>query len=305
MDRNKKIFKIIFIIIITISILIPKTFALNNEALRSNMENIIQQYATLKNGKYVANKNAISKLSKKEAEDLYKESRTVVQSCDETDKKTNWYDAMVNITSLAQDKMREDSEPKDSDEKLKGYTKKQIKDWLNDPKNNPDKLSESVKKEWLKKINELKGTEKKKYQELLKGNTEQGTRNEVENDKSYEDEGKYIYKWPEQNGGGTKTATLESMMKDADGFIKDGTASDKLNETNLQDLSSDIYSTILQIGVAIAIIIGLILGIQFMMASVEGKAEIKKMLVVYLIGCIIVFGSFAIWKVGVRIIKSL
>ena len=43
------------------------------------------------------------------------------------------------------------------------------------------------------------------------------------------------------------------------------------------------------------------MGIKFMIGSVEEKAEIKAALVPFVIGCIVVFGAFGIWKIVVTI----
>ena len=48
-------------------------------------------------------------------------------------------------------------------------------------------------------------------------------------------------------------------------------------------------------------IIGTVLGIKFMVASAEDKAEVKKALVPYIIGCAVIFGAFTIWNIAVNI----
>lgn len=49
------------------------------------------------------------------------------------------------------------------------------------------------------------------------------------------------------------------------------------------------------------LLVGTVLGIQFMVASAEDKAEVKKALVPYVIGCIVIFGAFTIWSIAVNI----
>ena len=41
-----------------------------------------------------------------------------------------------------------------------------------------------------------------------------------------------------------------------------------------------------------------------MMASAEGKADVKKALYIFLIGCVVVYGSFGIWKLMIDILKT-
>lgn len=66
-----------------------------------------------------------------------------------------------------------------------------------------------------------------------------------------------------------------------------------------------LYNALLIIGIIIAVIVGAILGIKFMMGSVGEKADIKKLLVPYVVGCIIVFGAFGIWKLVVTILANM
>ena len=41
------------------------------------------------------------------------------------------------------------------------------------------------------------------------------------------------------------------------------------------------------------------MGLQFIFQSAEGKAKISEALVPYIIGCVIVFGAFGIWKLAI------
>lgn len=51
-------------------------------------------------------------------------------------------------------------------------------------------------------------------------------------------------------------------------------------------------------------IVGIIIGIQFMVASAEDKAKVKEALVPYVIGCVVIFGAFTIWSVVVNIMQK-
>ena len=50
-------------------------------------------------------------------------------------------------------------------------------------------------------------------------------------------------------------------------------------------------------------IVAMILGIKYMSATSEDKADIKQTLPAYIISCIVVFGAFTIWKVLINIIQ--
>lgn len=66
-----------------------------------------------------------------------------------------------------------------------------------------------------------------------------------------------------------------------------------------------IYNILLIIGMAVAVVIASILGIKFMIGSMEEKAQIKESLIPFIIGCIVVFGAFGIWKIFINIGSSL
>lgn len=66
------------------------------------------------------------------------------------------------------------------------------------------------------------------------------------------------------------------------------------NVVHLEKVGADILSIISIIGSAISIIAMIILGIKYMLGSVEEKAEYKKTLLPYLIGAICVFGATVI-----------
>lgn len=73
----------------------------------------------------------------------------------------------------------------------------------------------------------------------------------------------------------------------------------------MADFSNSIYNILFSVGVVIAVIVGMILGIKLMLAPVGERAEAKKMLVPYVVGCAVVFGAFGIWKLVVTILQAI
>jgi len=103
-----------------------------------------------------------------------------------------------------------------------------------------------------------------------------------------------------------KPVTIDDINNAATGFIDAGKANveDKISTQSLQNISSTIYNVLLILGVIVAVIIGLILGIKFIIGSIEQQAEVKKALIPYIAGCVIVFGAFTIWKIVVNVLQS-
>lgn len=113
-----------------------------------------------------------------------------------------------------------------------------------------------------------------------------------------------IYQLPIKNPvDNSQEESLDDMMNDADSFINQGAI--KYNETSLQNFSKTMYNILLAVGVAFAVIIGGIMGIKLMTSSVEEKAQVKELIVPYIVGCVIIFGGFAIWKLVVTILEGM
>lgn len=97
--------------------------------------------------------------------------------------------------------------------------------------------------------------------------------------------------------------STSSMFDGADEFLS--SAESQADNNSLQDFSNIMSNAFIGIGTAVAVIYATILGIKYMIGSMEEKAEIKESLVPFIIGCIVLFGAFGIWKMVVKIGNSL
>lgn len=105
-----------------------------------------------------------------------------------------------------------------------------------------------------------------------------------------------------------KVATsVDEIFEDADDFISDGQDLQKqggVDEEQLSSMVDFLYNLLLGIGIVAAVIVGIILGIKYMIGSVEEKAEYKETLFAYLISCVVVFGAFGIWRIAILVLSS-
>lgn len=108
---------------------------------------------------------------------------------------------------------------------------------------------------------------------------------------------------PQPSTGQTTAGTIDGVMQGAEGFLNKG-KDIPIDETQLKETSNFVFNLLLGFAMIIAVVIGIIIGIKFMMASVEEKAQIKEALVPYVVGCVVVFGAFGIWKVAITILSS-
>ncbi len=104
----------------------------------------------------------------------------------------------------------------------------------------------------------------------------------------------------------TNAASLDNMVSGADSFIKDGqNGSAKIDNKDIHNLSDMLYNILLIIGTIVAMIVGAVLGIQFMTGSIEAKSKVKESLIPYITGCVVIFGAFAIWKLAVMVLQGI
>ena len=75
-----------------------------------------------------------------------------------------------------------------------------------------------------------------------------------------------------------QATTITNIIEGADNFINNGSSTSTISGDKLKELSDTIYNVLLIIGTVIAVIIGAILGIQFITGSVEQKAKVKELL---------------------------
>ena len=99
--------------------------------------------------------------------------------------------------------------------------------------------------------------------------------------------------------------TVDEIMNEADGFLNTGKEeSVPINGENVRVGSGILYNILITIAVVAAEVIGLYLGIKFMMSSAEDRAKVKEALIPYIAGCVVIFASFTIWKLVISILGN-
>ena len=99
-----------------------------------------------------------------------------------------------------------------------------------------------------------------------------------------------------------KSHAIGDMFSQGKNFLGAGNSIENtINTTELKDSSDYIYNVLLAIAVMTAIIVAMVIGIQFMAASADEKAKVKEAILPFVVGCIVVFGAFTIWKIAVNI----
>lgn len=101
------------------------------------------------------------------------------------------------------------------------------------------------------------------------------------------------------------SSLLGEAMSGANNFISSSKEDIGIDDSKLKATSSDIYNVLLMISFVVVAIVGISLGIKYMMSGVEEKADIKQSLIIFFIGCLVVYGAFGIWKVLVTFLNTI
>lgn len=76
-------------------------------------------------------------------------------------------------------------------------------------------------------------------------------------------------------------------------------------ENQIQNVGNYIATIIRNIGIVLAVILLMILGIKYMVGSAEEKADYKKTMIPYLVGVVVLFGASAIAQVVISMGSSI
>ena len=90
---------------------------------------------------------------------------------------------------------------------------------------------------------------------------------------------------------------LDETIDDANSFV--GLGSD-FEMSSISEVSDLAYWVLVSIGGVVALGVGVFLGVKYMISTVDEKADIKKSLVAYVVGCVVIFGAFGIWKIVIN-----
>ncbi len=104
---------------------------------------------------------------------------------------------------------------------------------------------------------------------------------------------------------GRDNITIEDVTGGAKNFIQSGTSQNNpLDINGVQNVTDVLYNILLAVGIIVAVIAGLLIGIKYMTGSVAQKSETKQLLLPYIVGCVVIFGAFGIWKIVVELLNQ-
>lgn len=105
---------------------------------------------------------------------------------------------------------------------------------------------------------------------------------------------------------GANVVLATSSGSSSDGLIAPNSITPQAPEGDeIQDIGGRILGVLQTIGVVLAVIILVILGIKYMMGSAEEKAEYKKTMIPYLVGAVFIFAAPILANIVYNFVKSL
>lgn len=97
------------------------------------------------------------------------------------------------------------------------------------------------------------------------------------------------------------------ILSDAKSFLEQG---ENQNDSGLSNVATtntkfeELAGFFWGIGVGVALLTTATIGIKFLMASTEERADIKRAMIPYAIGLVVIFGALTIWKILIQLFES-
>ena len=232
---------------------------------------------------------AVNNEEKINAMEVYKIAKVDI-SDEELEKQRMEYDANDIIGAL-NGKGEPDKRPGHEGERITGTMVESSEDYK--------PLSDAVRDKWVSVIDSLPESQ---YTDKRKDQLKQQINGKSENNESDLDTN--IYKPLTQGKRQDSGDSLDDMLGDADEFVNNNNETPKVDTSDLQQFIGIIYNILLTVGIIVSVIMGAALGVKFMTSSVEGRAEVKSLLIPYVVGCVVVFGAFGIWKIAILLLQN-
>lgn len=102
-----------------------------------------------------------------------------------------------------------------------------------------------------------------------------------------------------------KVNATEDVFKGADNFLELGKDTDMLDDYSIKSVSDKLFGIFSIFGTVTVVIVGAVLGVQFIVGSTAEKAEVKERLFPYIIGSIVIFGAMGIWLLVLEVLTDI
>lgn len=101
--------------------------------------------------------------------------------------------------------------------------------------------------------------------------------------------------------------SIDSIFSNADDFLAQESQSSAqgIEESELKDISDTVSGILLTIAVAVTFITIGVMGVNFAIQAADEKAKVKESMVPWVIGILVSFGAYGIWKFVMNIFYNI
>ena len=105
----------------------------------------------------------------------------------------------------------------------------------------------------------------------------------------------------------SNATTIDSIFSGAQSFLSagDGSIAGAPSQDKLAQISNTVSNVLLTIAVAVTFISIAVMGVNFAIQTVEDKAKIKEAMVPWMIGVLVSFGAYGIWKITMTVLYGM
>lgn len=114
----------------------------------------------------------------------------------------------------------------------------------------------------------------------------------------------FVYAKNAGDGGSKDTGTSEKFDINDDGW-EPASQTSATDASKFKNIGNTIIGVIRVVGTIISVAVFAVLGIKYMIGSVEERAEYKKTMMPYLIGAFLLFGITTFLEIIVNVVQSL
>lgn len=101
------------------------------------------------------------------------------------------------------------------------------------------------------------------------------------------------------------TVTFKEWKNQADNFIERGSEDEKISPADAIRIFLPIGKILVGIATIVLIVVGLVMGVKYMIAGANDKAQLKQKLIYYIISIVLVYGAVGIFNIIVNIMKAI
>lgn len=104
--------------------------------------------------------------------------------------------------------------------------------------------------------------------------------------------------------GVSDSVNVSSMFNSAQNFIKRGEDTEQISSEEAQKGLLGLGKILMSIGILVALVTGSILGVKYMISGADTKANLKQVLIWWVVGVIVVLGAIGIFNIVVNTMNN-